>query len=77
LFPKISNLRGENQIIPSSAHSQVGLLQGTIKTAENTNVFKNSGGHISGMSHQAHQHLINKEIAMRNASNIVANPVGN
>jgi hypothetical protein len=47
LFPKIANTRGEHQSIPNSAHSNTG-----------TNVLKNSGGHISGMS----KHGVEKNI---------------
>jgi len=55
LFPKITNLRIENQSIPNSAHSQVNKTgQQGINSNATMNVLKNSGGHISGMSnHQA------------------------
>ena len=66
LFPKITNLRIENQSVPNSAHSQGHGPQassgaGQITSAAAMNVLKNSGGHISGMSnhHQAHHHNLN------------------
>ena len=70
LFPKITNLRVENQSVPSSAHSQGhgptgNSGAGQITSAAAINVLKNSGGHISGMSnhHQTHHHNLNPHAA--------------
>ena len=62
LFPKIMNLRVENQTVPNSAHSnghgnqmqQAGSNQ--ITSAAAMNILKHSGGHISGMSNHHGQH---------------------
>ena len=66
LFPKITNLRIENQSVPNSAHSQGHGPQassgaGQITSAAAMNVLKNSGGHISGMSnhHHTNHHNLN------------------
>jgi len=52
LFPKITNLRIENQSVPNSAHSHAGAQASTM------NALKHSGGHISGMSNH-HVHNLN------------------
>jgi hypothetical protein len=50
LFPKITNIRIENQSIPNSAHSGGHNGSAAMQSAGAMNVLKNSGGHISGMS---------------------------
>jgi len=65
LFPKITNLRIENQSVPNSAHSQGHGPQassgaGQITSAAAMNVLKNSGGHISGMCN--HHHMPNHNL---------------
>jgi hypothetical protein len=74
LFPKISNYRADHQVVPGSVHSQAGL--GAIKAIENNNVFKNNGGHISGMSnHQTQQTLNKQEVPNRNPQTGGANAI--
>ena len=50
LFPKITNIRIENQSIPNSAHSGGHNGSAAMQSAGTMNVLKSSGGHISGMS---------------------------
>ena len=53
LFPKITNLRIDNQTVPNSAHSNGNNAPPNAQGGSQSttmNVLKNSGGHISGMS---------------------------
>jgi hypothetical protein len=58
LFPKITNIRIENQSIPNSAHSGHNG-SAAMQSAGTMNVLKSSGGHISGMSN--HPNLASNE----------------
>ena len=64
LFPKITNLRIDNQSVPNSAHSHGHGANGSagsgqITSAAAMNVLKHSGGHISGMSNHPTHHNLN------------------